>query len=93
MSDITKARIEISGIANSLRAKGEKAEAARLEAVIADHMHRRPAARRVTAHSNKVTPAIKREVLHLAATTELHSSEIATRLGVNPGRVSEILNE
>ena len=42
-------------------------------------------------HSNPVTPQIIREVRRLADTIDMHSSEIAAELEVNPVRVSEIL--
>ncbi len=92
MSNITKARTEIMAAATRLRLKGEVGEAVKLENVVQGLMHRKSPARRASRHSKSVTGTIRKQVLHLASTTDLHSSEIAARLGINPGRVSEIIN-
>jgi predicted XRE-type DNA-binding protein len=39
-----------------------------------------------------VTKAVKDRILHLAETTDMHEHEIAVSVGVNHGRVSEVLN-
>jgi hypothetical protein len=90
MSDINLARQRIEQIAGELRRAGQQEIATRLTNVI-PLMRRRRAARRMRTHSNTVTPQIIAQVRHLARTTDLHSSEIAAQLGINPGRVSEIL--
>jgi hypothetical protein len=54
-------------------------------------MRRRKPARRAPIHSARVTPAIRDKIIDLAETTDMHSSEIAAAVGVNPGRVSEVL--
>ena len=91
MSNIGAARQRLNTIAGELRRMGERDLARRVSDVVNDLMYRRAPARRMTSHSNPVTPQIIRQVRQLAATTDLHSSEIAAQLGVNPGRVSEIL--
>lgn len=90
MSNIPLARHTIEQIAGELRRVGQRDLARRLSGVTT-LLHRRPAARRMPIHSNTITPAIRQQVLELVRTTDLHSSEIAAQLGVNPGRVSEIL--
>jgi hypothetical protein len=46
-------------------------------------------ARRVSGR--KMTPEVAREILQLHATTELTQQEIAFRLGINQGRVNEVI--
>ena len=46
-------------------------------------------ARRVVGR--KMTPEMAREILHLHATTEMTQQEIAFRLGINQGRVNEVI--
>jgi hypothetical protein len=46
-------------------------------------------ARRVVGR--KMTPELARDILHLHATTEMTQQEIAFRLGVNQGRVNEVI--
>jgi hypothetical protein len=46
-------------------------------------------ARRVSGR--KMTPELAREILQLHATTELTQQEIAFRLGINQGRVNEVI--
>lgn len=91
MSDIGAARRRLTAIAGELRRIGQRDLASRVNDVVNNLMYRRRQARRMPIHSNPVTPQIIRQVRRLAATTDLHSSEIAAQLGVNPGRVSEIL--
>jgi hypothetical protein len=56
-----------------------------------DLMHRRRPVRRMRAKSPTVTPEIRQQIITLAINTELHVAEIAAQVGVNPGRVSEVL--
>lgn len=90
MSDIIRAREQISQIANELRRQGQSEVAARLQNVL-QLMRRRPAARRMPIQSRPVTPDVRKRVLDLARTTNMHSADIAATLNLNPGRVSEIL--
>ena len=46
-------------------------------------------ARRVTGH--KMTPELAREILELHGTTSMTQQEIAFKLGVNQGRVNEVI--
>nr|WP_247887402.1 hypothetical protein [Azospirillum sp. SYSU D00513] len=46
-------------------------------------------ARRITGR--KMTPELAREIIHLNQTTEMTQQEIAFQLGVNQGRVNEVL--
>jgi hypothetical protein len=90
MSNIILARQRIEQIAQELARSGQRDAARRLSSVLG-LMHRRSPARRMPTHSRSVTPQIRRQVLEVAETTDMHSAEIAVRLNLNPGRVSEIL--
>ncbi|HVT83089.1 MAG TPA: hypothetical protein VHM90_20800 [Phycisphaerae bacterium] len=93
MSNIVRARELIEQIADNLDHGGNASAAAKqLRAVLA-LMKRRSYVRRAPVHSNPVTPAIKAQIIALAnANPAMHESEIAAQLGVNPGRVSEVLH-
>jgi len=91
MSNIPRARDLILEVTATLDEQGDHEVAEQLRAAIA-LMVRRSAARRAPAHSAEVTESVRAEIIALAADTDLHSSEIAARVGVNPGRVSEVLH-
>jgi hypothetical protein len=91
MSKIGKARGKIKQIASELRSKKQENLADQLENIVDNMMYRRKPARRMRSHSQPVTDDIREEVLELARTTKMHSAEIAVKLNLNPGRVSEIL--
>lgn len=91
MSKIRDARRVISEVADTLEGQGGNLELAANLRLAVEMMYRRPPARRAPRHSERLTPARKAAIIKLAETTELHSSEIAAQVGVNPGRVSEIL--
>jgi hypothetical protein len=93
MSNIVRARELIEQIADNLDSGGKPQDAAQeLRAVLA-LMKRRTYVRRAPVHSNPVTPAIKAQIQALAANNPtMHESEIAAQVGVNPGRVSEVLH-
>lgn len=40
---------------------------------------------------SRMTPALAAKIKHLAATTSWYQHEIAAHLGINQGRVSEVL--
>lgn len=91
MSDIGRARKEISQIAETIEASGDAALAKQLRDVL-ELMKRTKYVRRARAHSNAVTPTVKAKILKLANDhPDMHQSEIASQLGINPGRVSEVL--
>jgi hypothetical protein len=90
MSNIIRAREQIAQIARELQRAGQNDLARRLNGTIG-LMRRRPPARRMPTHSRTVTPELRKQVLELARTTDMHSAEIAVHLNLNPGRVSEIL--
>lgn len=92
MSNIPKARCELGRIARRLRAYGDDEAAGRIGDVIDRYLHRRPPVRQMAARSRPVTRRVKEQIVELAQTTELHSAEIAIQVGVNPGRVSEVLH-
>lgn len=92
MSQIIEARKELRRIAEEMRVRGDHDHADQIVDVVDNLMVRRsPVRGRMPTKSNQVTPAIKAQILRLAKTTSMHSAEIAVRLGVNPGRVSEVL--
>lgn len=92
MSDIEQARRRLRMVAHRLRALRHPELAMEVRSIIYGLMYRRPAARRMGVRSRRITPAIRAQIIELADTTDMHSSEIAAEVGVNPGRVSEILH-
>lgn len=90
MSDIPRARKRLRTVAKELRRLKEKKLAAELESIIDDDLYRRKPARKMRRKSVPVTASVKAKIIQLAE-TDLHSDEIAARVGVNPGRVSEVL--
>ena len=91
MSDIKKARAELIDIAADLKSAGDEETANHIREVVNNRMFRRSAARRSPTKSRPITERMKQRIIDMAETTELHSAEIAVRLNVNPGRVSEVL--
>jgi streptomycin 6-kinase len=92
MSNIPKARRELGRIARRLRAYGEDDAAGRIGDVVERYLHRRPPVRQMPIRSRPLTRRVKEKIIELAENTELHSAEIAAEVGVNPGRVSEVLH-
>ncbi len=92
MSNIPKARRELVRIARRLRAYGEDEAAGRIVHVIDQYLHRRSAARHMPIRSRSVTRSVREQIVDLAENTDMHSAEIAAKVGVNPGRVSEVLH-
>ena len=94
MSDIIEARKELKRIAEELAAIGDHHHADQIIDIVDNLMVRNsPARGRMPVTSNQVTPAIRAQIRHLAKTTQMHNAEIAAKVGVNPGRVSEVLHE
>lgn len=91
MSNIVLARKKLMKMANDLREEGEAEYAAEIEDIVDGLMHRRKPVRKAPTHSVPVTDEVKRQIRRLAENPNLHSSEIAAQVGVNPGRVSEVL--
>jgi len=91
VSDVVGARQQLRQIAIELKQAGRADFAGRVEDIVSNLLHRRPAVRRAPTHSAKVTLVARQKVVDLATTTDLHSSEITAALGLNPARVSEIL--
>jgi hypothetical protein len=91
LSDIAKARDEITAIADQLSAGGSE-HGDQLREIVQRYMFRERAARRMPVHSRRVTPAVRERIIDLAEGTMMHSAEIAIEVGVNPGRVSEVLH-
>jgi hypothetical protein len=94
MSEIGEARRLLKEIAEELRMNGDHYHADQIDDIVDHMMHRKtPARGRMPSTSNEVTPRMKEQIRELAKTTTLHNAEIAAKLGVNPGRVSEVLHE
>ena len=92
MSDIPMARTALEVIAIDLEHSGQPHIARAVRGVIADYLYREPPIRRAPTNSNKVTPAIRKQVeITAAAHPYMPMQEIATRCDINIGRVSEIL--
>lgn len=92
MSHIVEARKEFTRIADEMRAQGDHDHADQIIDIVDNLMVRRsPVRGRMPTKSNQVTPDLKAQILRLAKDTKMHSAEIAAKLGINPGRVSEVL--
>ena len=87
MSNIPEARQLLEDMALDL----DRHHAEKLRAIIDTYLYRAPRVRRAPDKCKPITPEIRRKIWQLAD-TDLHISEIAHRLGVGPGRVSEVLN-
>jgi hypothetical protein len=93
MSDIPLARDRLSIIAANLKAKGCYSEAREIGVIIVDLLIRQPAIRRAPVKSRSVTPAIKAQIKSIAAANrQMSMDEIGRMVGVDGGRVSEVLN-
>lgn len=91
-SNIPEARARLSALAEQMRRDGIGTYAEKIENEVLPLMTRRPAVRKAPIKKNPVTPHIIAEIRRLARTTSLYNDEIAGRVGVNPGRVSEVIN-
>jgi hypothetical protein len=93
MSNIPEARCQLSQMADQIEAgkSTPKDLASDIRKLIHEKLIRRSPARRMGQKSSPVTSEVKNKIIELAENTELHSAEIAAEVGVNPGRVSEIL--
>jgi hypothetical protein len=92
MSNIIEGREKLAAIAVRLRANGFPTTAKEIEQIIQTCLIRKSPVRRAPRKSRDITPAIRAEVIRLSRDSKLHESDIAARLNINPGRVSEILN-
>jgi DNA-binding MarR family transcriptional regulator len=87
MSDIPKARQLLLDLAARL----PHVHAAELASIVNHYLFREPKIRRAPTKSADITPSMRRQIFALAK-TDMHLSEIGHRLGINQGRVSEVLN-
>lgn len=92
MSNIPEARTQLYKILHRLDSIGHHSEADDILSVIQNLMTRKSPVRRMPAKRTKITPSIRATVKRLAK-TDLHLHEIGQKVGLNPGRVSEILND
>jgi hypothetical protein len=90
MSDIPAARRIIADVRNALRDLNQPVFVEQLTDAL-DLLTRRSAVRRMRVKSPPITSEMKQAIILRAETTDLHTVEIAVELGVNPGRVSEVL--
>lgn len=90
-SDVPRARGELTLIADSLRAKGDAHHANWLESMM-HLLHRKPVVRKTPVRNPPPSRAQRIRVLRLARATDLSQQAIAEVVGLNAGRVSEILN-
>lgn len=91
-SNVPEARAKLLEIERDLRNVGLHEVADRI-ARVRPLLVRRAPARRVSPKSPSVSPEVAEAMRRLARTTDLTQAEIASRFGVNPGRVSEVLSE
>lgn len=87
MSNIPKAREILLHIADKLDPEFRTA----ITGVVNAYLYREPKVRRAPTKSAEITHSMKRQIFALAK-TDMHLSEIGHRLGINQGRVSEVLN-
>jgi hypothetical protein len=92
MSNLPEARRQLGRIARRLRAYGDTVTAGRIMDVIDRYLHRRAPVRRMPIRSRPITRLVKEQIIELARNTDMHTADIAARVGVNPGRVSEVLH-
>lgn len=92
MSNIPEARTQLYRLVSRLNSLGHPAEADTLTNIIKNLLVRKPPVRRAPVKRKSITPSIRAAVKRLAK-TDLHLHEIAQRVGLNPGRVSEIIND
>jgi hypothetical protein len=60
---------------------------------LADELHRSTAVKRAPVKSQKLTPALAAKIRQFAKQNpDLHQRDIASHFDINPGRVSEALN-
>ncbi|MBB3873389.1 hypothetical protein [Brevundimonas mediterranea] len=94
MSDIASARRRLVLLADELRMGTiTPADAAdEIDNVVIPQMFRAQPARQIQKKSVKMTKRLGNRARRIAAASNLSTAEIAGRLNVNPGRVSEALN-
>lgn len=89
MSDISEARNQLLIIAKL----ADPDTAARIKQVIRRYMWREKPVRRAPQKPIFISPQMKANIRKLAANNPtMHINEIAAQYKINPGRVSEILN-
>ena len=89
VSNIPKAREKLMDLAPKLPEPfGEQ-----LLNIVYDHLYRAPHIRKGRVKNIGVSPEVKQRIWELAeADPDMHLSEIGEIVGVNQGRVSEVLN-
>lgn len=93
MSNVPKARAQLFAISEELERMGVAVEAAEIRLVIQEYLTRQSPIRRAPRKAFRLSPSIAAEIQRMAEADPRKSQlEIATALGVNPGRVSEVLN-
>ena len=90
MSNIPEARRRLADVRNRLTTTDPDA-VSEITAIL-NLMHRRPVIRRTPIKARPITDSVKRRVSELAATTVMPQREIAAAMGIDGGRVSEILH-
>lgn len=90
MSDILTARRMIGNVRSALHDLHQAGLADQLTEAL-DLLMRRSPVRRMRVKSPPITAELRQAIIDRASSTDLHTSEIAAELGVNPGRVSEVL--
>ena len=102
-SNIPQARSDLHAVANMidtlihndgviLRSEGMKLSF-EIRRIIEAHMHQYRPDKITRMKIPPPTEAQREQVLHLRRTTSLSQLEIANRVGLNPGRVSEIIHK
>ncbi|MBB3769630.1 hypothetical protein FHS55_000216 [Angulomicrobium tetraedrale] len=92
MSNIPHARRILIDLYRKLIQEGNQEDAHAIGEAIGNLFRRAPV-RKSPTRSNPVTINTKNNVIELADTTDLTAAQIAAIFNINPGRVTEILQE
>lgn len=92
-TNIPLARQRLRWISGRLRSLDHEDLAVDIEKIIEELMIRKPVGRRSSERRRTVTQAIRKEVERLLKNTDWPQEKIASKVGIDGGRVSEILRE
>lgn len=91
-SNIPAAREALAELALEMRERGFDAWSTRINDIISSMMHQTSPDKRTTPQRNAPTQAQREAVLRLRRDTDMSQQAIADAVGLNPGRVSEIIH-
>jgi hypothetical protein len=92
-SNIPEARRKLMAVAARLALLSHKPEAAEITDIVRDLLTREKPIRKAPVKSVRLTPQVKTRIKNIARDyPKMSLHEIGRWTGVNPGRVSEVLN-